>query len=170
MRLMLIQGSLMQNVRSQRSYTSTTPTRSNTYRNRGTDPIPESSIRDFVTVASSSRQPPVELQKRLPSQVPIQPKRPNRGPLRSDKGKTPEWPPQEPFIGIASTITVPYSSSSSQSTTSNGRLPNNTPRLFLNEKTEAEVTDTVDPKVIKRGQRKVWLQKQLLTAFDFSAK
>ncbi|ETS76038.1 hypothetical protein PFICI_12982 [Pestalotiopsis fici W106-1] len=55
------------------------------------------------------------------------------------------------------------------STSSPGPIPISLPPLLANEKSAVELADTVDPKIIKRGKRKVWFQKQLLTLFDFSA-
>jgi hypothetical protein len=93
--------------------------------------------------------------------------------LGGGKGKTPEWPLQHPHAGVANTSTVPRFSSSSQRIINAGQRETSgagAPPLLLNEKTAAQAAETVDPKIIKRGQRKVWTQKQLITIFDFSAK
>lgn len=70
--------------------------------------------------------------------------------------------PQDPIVAIARAVTVPKPSS--------GATSISVPALIANEKTAVELADAVDPKIIKRGKRKVWFQKQLLTFFVFSAK
>jgi hypothetical protein len=73
-------------------------------------------------------------------------------------------------VGKTTPARNPSSLLQPENVASNPNLTATGPPLLLNEKSATEAAEAVDPKTIRRGQRKVKIQKFLLTAFDISAK
>ncbi|KAH8202163.1 hypothetical protein TruAng_003638 [Truncatella angustata] len=140
--------------------------------NKGNTTPSEGLFRDFPAVASSSRQLLDGHEGSSRDKPRESSKRSSRQSATSGKGKAPERILQASSQMPAPAIAVTRSFTSSQEITNvkqSGPPTLGAPPLLLNEKTAAEAVEALEPKIIKRGQRKVFWQKQFLTALVFSA-